>query len=474
MKKLTANTIVAAIGMVWGTAAVAGSITSPANDAAATKYAVEAVVNTTDVTVPAITYTMGVARTTAQDFTVVIKPSSGAAFTAGSCAAAVPVVAGAGAGTANVKRASTTECAYEVDVTTATTTATTLTFTGFVLDSHTLGTSGNSASVTLDIYDLGETARIDNTGTLSRVVATSVTAVNIYANTSDTATTADVNATGGPLTGFVAGGDDTATIAKASIRMDNNSANAKGADGATNFDFTATTGTATVTATGEFGGLKANKYCLDLDNDGTLCEAGEVLTVANGVGTLSAIASANFPAQGATHDRVVSFEADGTTNLGTSRTFVLGGTITPQVGAAHALVDTNSKNSTWWVWTANASELQTPYFSTDSNYLSRFFFQSYNGAAVGYTATCYAESGVTITYGNSKTGNLNSGTTAVNAADICTFSDPVTRGSIRFIINSPIEKIKGTYQAVNKTSFAITLNNLTRPYKTSGNGGLAE
>lgn len=473
MKKLTANTIVAAIGLVWGTAAVAGSISTPANDAAATKYAVEAVVNTTDITLPAVVYTMGVARTTAQDFTVVIKPSAGAAFTAGSCLAAVPVVAGAGAGTANLKRASTTECAYEVDVTTATTTATTLTFTGFVLDSHTLGTSGNSASVTLDIYDLGETARIDNTGTLTRVVAKSVTAINVYANTSDTATTADVNAAGGPLTGFVAGGDDTVSIAKASLRMDNNTAGATAADGTTPFDFTATTGTATVTATGDFGGLKANKFCLDLDNDATLCETGEVLTVASGVGTLAAIASSNFPVQGATHDRVVSFEADGTSNLGTSRTFALGGTITPQVGAAHAVVDTNSKNSTWWVWTANASELQTPYFSTDSQYLSRFFFQSYNGAAVGYTATCYAESGVTITYGAAKTGNLNSGTTAVNAADICTFGD-TTRGSIRFIINSPIEKIKGTYQAVNKTTFAITLNNLTRPYKTSVAGGLAE
>jgi len=468
MKKFTVKATALAIASVCGSAAFAGSITTPVNDAAAVVYAAEALLSTTDLTVPSIVYTMGVARTTAQDFTVILTPSAGATFTTAGCLAALPTIGGAGAATVSQKRSSASECAYEVDVTTAFTTATTLTFANLVFDTHGLNVAGGNASVTVALKDLGETAFIDNSGTLTRKVATSVQAVNIYAAAADTATTADVNATGGPLTGFVAGGAapaDTAIIAKANLTFDNNSANAKAADGTTNFDFAATAGTAAVTLTGTTSGLKTDSFCIDLDADATLCETGEKFTATATAATLTGIASTTFPAQGATATRLVSFEADGTTQLGTSRSFAVSGTITPAVGAAEALADTASKNATWWTWTANASQLMTPYLSTNAQYVTRFSLLNTGSTDVGYSVTCYTENGSTAT--NGATGTLKaSKTTVVAAADACSFSG-APRGAVMFTINAPINTVKGVYNIVDAATGANGFVPLTRPYNAA-------
>ncbi|MBA4344743.1 MAG: hypothetical protein C0423_21590 [Methylibium sp.] len=338
------------------------------------------------------------------------------------------------------------------------------------MDSHTLNVAGNSASITLNLWDLGETARIDNNAAVTRTVATSVQAVNVYAAAADTATSADVNATGGPLTGFVAGGAapaDTASIAKANLTFDNNSANAVGADGATPFDFAATTGTVSLTLTGTTSGLKADSFCIDLDNDASLCEAGEKFTASSGTSTLSSIASSVFPATGNAATRTVTFEADGTTQLGTSRTFAVSGTITPQVGAAESLADTASKNATWWTWTANASQLMTPYLSTNAKYVTRFSLLNTGSAAVGYSVKCYAEGTNVATNGANGTLKAN-GTTIVNAADACSFSDAATpRGAVVFTINAPINTVKGAYNIVDATTGANGFVPMVRPYNSA-------
>ena len=225
MKKFTVKAVASAVGVVCAAVAHAGSISTPATDAAATVYAVEAMTNGTALTLPTIRYTMGVTRTVAQDFTVILTPSAGTSFTVASCTTAIPTLfAGTGVIVASLKRASSSECAYEVDVTTATDTTSILQFAGLGVSTHTLGAAGSNISVTLALKDLGETAFIDNSGTLTRQVARSVQSVNIYAAASDTATVADVNATTGPLTGFVAGGAapvDTATNARANLTFDN-------------------------------------------------------------------------------------------------------------------------------------------------------------------------------------------------------------------------------------------------------------
>lgn len=459
-------------------AANAGTISAPAADSAATVYAAEALTAGTVVTTPSVTYTMGVNRAIGQDFTIIYTPSAGSTFAPASCVGTNFSAAGTGSsGVAfSTKRASASECAIQVSLTSATDTTTTITSSGafqaLTLATHNLNTAGNSVSYTVNLWDLGETARIDNSAALTRVVGTSVNAINVYAAAADTGTVADVNATAGPLMGFVAANGDTATVANAALTIDNNSANAVTADGVTAFDFLTTTGTLSLSvadATKAYAGLAANKFCADFSG-ATACETGEVFTVTTDTGALTSPAAnagaavAAFPARGATATVNVTFQADGTSSLGTSRTFAVSGTVNPQVGAAHAFADTANKNATWWTWSANAIELWSPYFSTAPGWISRFAFMN-TGTAVGYTATCNAESGNTVANGAAVTGTLTAGMTVINAADVCTFSGN-TRGNVRFIINAPAGNIHGAYNLVNATSGSTSISDMTRPFGT--------
>lgn len=466
--------VAAALVSAYG-AANAGSITLPA---AATKYAAEALTAATAVTTPAVTYAMGVNRAIGQDFTMIFKPSAGATLTPANCVAANFNFGGMGATgavfTFSTKRASASECAMQVAVTggiapVGATVTTTNAAAALVLATQPLATAGSSVSYTVGLWDLGETARIDNSTDLTVAVATSVNAVNVYAAAGDTATVADVNGVDGPLKDFLANATapaDTNTVAAANLTFDNNSVNAKIADGTTNFDFTGTAGTTTVVLTDankSFSALAAGKLCLDRNANSTYCEAGEAFAAPVGTSaTLAAITSAAFPVQGTTGARAVSFQADTLTSLGTSRTFAVGGTVTPAVGTPHAFADTASKNSSWWTWSANAIELWSPYFSTNSAWISRFAFQNI-GIAVGYTATCLAETGNVVTNGAAVTGTLNPGMTMINASDICTFSG-ASRGNIRFVINAPAGNIHGTYNLVNAATGSSTVSELTRPF----------
>jgi hypothetical protein len=255
---------------------------------------------------------------------------------------------------------------------------------------------------------------------------------------------------------------DSATQARAHLRFDHNSANLLNPDGVTLYSFT---GTTALTLTGPTYGVATNGFCLNLDNDASMCETGERFTVTSTTATF-ADATAAFGAQGTQVDRDVTFVADGTTQLGTSRTFALTGTITPAlVGTTpNALVDTNGKNATAWVWSANASQLMTPYFTTNSLFLSRYFFLNTGSADVGYSATCYAESGNAISYHAGKTGTLKgSAQTSVNAADVCTFAGN-TRGAVVFTINAPIDTVKGAYQYIDPVSLNSANTPMTRPY----------
>ena len=90
---------------------------------------------------------------------------------------------------------------------------------------------GATESINVGIWDLGETARIDNSDGLVNVVAKSQRAVTLSA-AQDTGTTADVNFNGGnsPLFGFVNQNADTTTVAEAnfSLLSNNSLVNATG------------------------------------------------------------------------------------------------------------------------------------------------------------------------------------------------------------------------------------------------------
>lgn len=457
MKKFTLKALTLATASVCGSAAFAGVITPPT----VVQYAIEALAAppaaaTPIAGIPALVYTMGVSRTTEQDFTIIYKPTAGSTF--GACpAGASVVVAVAGTATVSNKRSSASECAYEVDVTLATTTSTTVTISGLTFASHNLGASaGNTAGVVVGLWDLGETARIDNSGDLTATVAQSGNALTVTA-AADTGTTTDVNDEFGPLFGFVTANDDANAVASASFSVGNNATGAfKLPDGITTWDF-ASHGTAiNTTVAGNFQGLLAGGYLVN-----QFCgPAGPTATVAGGNATF-ALLPANFTCGTGTYTVLNTFTSARTASLGTSRVFGVSAVGDVQTGA-----DRNfAGNASWWTWTANASQLMTPFFNTNVNYITRFFFLNTSTSPVTFSTQCFTEGGNVASNGAGGTLAANA-TTNVAASAACTFPAGTPRGAVIFTINAPIQAVKGTFQQISPTGADGVVTPLVRPYAT--------
>jgi len=462
MKSFTYKALAVAAATVCGSAAIAGS-----QSVTPTNFALEAITNATAVTVPPVTLTMGVTRTVAQDFTVVIKPQAGATFVQASCAAALPTDANF---TASVKRASTSECAYEIDVTevNGTIVGQTVVFTGLQLASHSL-VSGSNASIGTGVWELSEFARIDNSNDLINTVATASQAITLVA-AADAFTTVDVDNANGPLFGFLpdANGaftpldDDTASIARAGFIIRNNPSNLKIADGVTNFDANnaAHMDSVRINLVGDFNGAASVDAAFYNATNVATGIATATVDTANGTATFSMLPG-NFASQSNNGTVVVWFTSALTASLGISRTFGISGVTDPDVGANQALAG----NASWWTWDANAIQLRSAFFNNDTSAgnFTRFFFQNVGSSTAAYTAVCYVDDAAkTITYGTAQTGTLRIGQTTINAADVCTFSAG-QRGAITFTINAPAKNVKGVYQqAIN--GVAAGYLPLERPY----------
>jgi len=484
MKKFPIKSLAVAASFACAGAVLAGSIAG--TDPTATKYAVEALTASTPVTVGSVTYTMGIGRasatgsTAAQDFTILVTPSTGATFDPTSCDAVLPSVTGSGTATISIKRKSATECAYQVAVTAPMTAASTnIVISPLKFATHTLNVAANTAGVTLNLWDANETSRIDNAAALSRTVAVSASSLGMTA-TADTYTVADVNfAVSGvakPLMGFVSGAngagagfiDDTTTVAKAKFSIVNNTVSAQVAAGNGSYSYNGAGGVVAVTVAGNFAGLSGGTVT---KADGTAL--GTVPTVVINSAKTSAtfsIANADVGAAGSTTDYALNLTADGTNSLGTSRSFGVSATAAPTVGAAVTLAG----NTTWWTWSANAIQLMSPYMSTDTGtgVLTRFFFTNSGTTAASYSASCIAETGVTATAGTAATGaSLSPGLTVVKATDLCSFSTGI-RGAVTFTINAPAGNIKGIYN-LGFNGNASSFLPLTRPYGASVTGANA-
>ena len=476
MKNFTYKALAVATIAACGSSAHAGYGAS-----AAPKYAVEGVAATTAVNLSPIYYSMGVSRQTTQPFTIIVRVPQGSAqtltcgaapTTGGSALNATTGVASgsaAGAFTVTVKRASSTDCAYDVNVTAPLAVNDVINFAGVQLSNHSLTTAGDSELLNIALYDTGESARVDNSVDKQVTVATSGRAVSLTA-AADTHTTADVNFNSGnnPLFGFVSGTTGTAgsqqdsantTYANFTLAVDGtNFVNAAGsAVNAANL-----LSNVVVTISGDFTGVKTT-----FGGTGNSSVATSVGATSAVTGTASSavfsISGANMAATGNTNFMVGLVTAQ-TVSLGTSRTFGVSAVVNPSLSGAAA--QSLSGNSSWWTWKANAIQLQSAFFNNDTTNgnLTRFFFQNL-GTAANYSAQCYGEAGVTPTSGSAITGTLAAGTTAINASDICTFSTG-KRGSIVFTINSASSKVKGVYQqAINGAAAAYIP--LERPYGSS-------
>lgn len=473
LQAAVAAAFVAPIGVAMAT----GVISAPA---AATKYAVESLTSTTDITLANIDYTLGVARTNTQDFTVSYTLPTGYVFNA---TPGNPTTSAASTCTLKRGGIGVNEVVYDCDVTAAggeTVGATIRLPTPQVRDVGTtalLGTAGNSISLQVKLTENGETACVDNIGTpttcfLTASVASSQNGVDFATTAGGTAlgvtqdsgnTTINVAATV-PLAGFVVNATapaDTATIAAAAVILhDNVITGAAGAtvepDGATDYSMkVGDSWTYTVTDPTGFLGLTASKFCHDTDNDGTLCETGEVFSVSGNTATLTTTLTVAGAPNAA---RTISYQSDATTAMGTGRTLGVAGSVNVP-GVDHALTG----NSSWWVWASNGTQLQTPWFSNASGWLSRFVLTNTGTVAASYSTTCLAETGNTATLGASATGSIAANSQLVlTASDVCTFSG-ATRGAAVFTVNAPNANVQGTYTLVNATTGSSAVSNMMRP-----------
>lgn len=459
MKNFTYKALAVATAAVCGAGAQAGSVSSTTS-----KYAVEAITASSPITLANVVYTMGVARVVSQPFTIIVREPAGATTTL-VCGSTLPVLAGAGAANITVKRTSATECVWDVNVTTNVAVNDTITFSGLSINGHGLATVGATEKLNVALYDTGETARVDNSNDVTATVATSGRALSLTA-TQDTGTKADVNFNSGnqPLFGFVAANDDTTTNASAnfSIGVDGNFLNASGVAVTANSMLT----NVVVTIAGDFSGLitsfnGAGNSSVNVTTTAPLSTAPAVTVNATAGTAVFTVNAANLTQNGSTNVKV-SLNSAVTQSLGTSRTFGVSAVANPTLAGVGA--QTLAGNSSWWVWGANGIELRSAFFNNDNTNgnLTRFFFQNTGSQQADYSATCQAESGLTVTYGTAKSGKLAVGTTALNAADICTFSAG-KRGSITFTINANIGAVKGVYQqAINGAAAGYIP--LERPY----------
>jgi hypothetical protein len=267
----------------------------------------------------------------------------------------------------------------------------------------------------------------------------------------------------GPLFGFLDQNDDTADTATYSFEINNNSGTTTfmKPDGTTPWNFSVDGTGLDVTVTGNFQGLEEDGYTVSGDL------GSPTATVDGGTATYS-FAPGDFLGGIGNYTVSNSFLSALTASLGTSRTFGVSAMADVQTGADETLA---GGNAAWWVWDANASQLMTPYFTTNAIFLSRFFFLNTGATAVGYTADCYSETGNAITYGAGRSGTLSAnGTTAVNASSVCTFAG-AARGSIIFTISAPINSVKGSYQYIDQVTLNGANTMLVRPY---GQGNTTE
>lgn len=220
-----------------------------------------------------------------------------------------------------------------------------------------------------------------------------VQAIDIVA-ANDTNTKTDVNHANGPLFGFVSGGDDTATIAKASFVVSNN-VPALGAtaavcpDATTAFDMNITTATC-----GAYVSTNALQFKLtDSREFAALAPSGLTLTagtstvpfVTNGdTATVSVTpVAANFAA-GATTNVDVSYTATNTASLGAERLIGFAAKVDGQ-GQAF-----DFSNNQWWSWGNNGTILKFPAINQSAqtaNYVELLNTSSKDASLI--SADCY-------------------------------------------------------------------------------------
>lgn len=437
------------------------------------KYAIEGVTSTSTVTLSPVYYTLGVARQSQQNFTIIYTLPSGVLWNA---TPPVPYFTGAGAGagaSAAVKRggANSNLIAYDISVGSAMVAGTTVlgltsaAGTPLVIKNTGLTTSGNTVTVVVDVWDAGETARIDNSTSLSATIATASQGSNFWNSNSgaagvyaDTHTITDVGATV-PLAGFLANASnalnfsDSATVSRAGVQLLTSPGATYNAayDATGNAYWQGVAGdivTVTVTDSTSFSGLATNG----------MLYAGSAIFYGSGT-TKSFTVAGNHALSNA--NQYIGYTCDATTPLGTSRTLQIAGGLTASAGTS----STWSGSTTWWTWSSNGTQLFAPLFQTTTGFISRFVLTNTGSSAATFTLRVYAETGNTPTLGTTSGSIPATGMTVLDANTVVTgwTTGQAPRGQCVFTINAPSANVQGLYQIVSSSTGALSNYVMKRP-----------
>jgi len=480
MKKFPVkSTAVAASFVCSGVVFAAGLITTSSQNIAAEALAAA---GTTVVTTASANYRMGIDVASGVTFFVKLSPVTGSTLNAGVACTTLPLLRMTGStlqadglvpsasSTISLAAGDATGCSWSIKALPGNTLSFPASATSIAVvpsfATHSLATVGGTAGISINITDING-QQLDNTSALSKTVATSVQSLSMTA-AADTATQADVNfvhptsKAALPLYGFVVAGDDTATVAKANFTITQNPVATAPTGGASyNYGGETNSGIA-MTVTGDFTGLATPVL-----RKGATAVSGVTVAVATDnksatftIPTASIVSSAD-----GLNVFTLDLPSTASQTLGTSRTFGIKGTASPQVGAAVVL----TPNASWWTWSANAIQLMSPTFSLDpaATNISRFIFSN-SGDPATYTSACTGATGVTTTAGTASGGSLIKGQTVLKAMDVCSVGSGMN-ASVVFTINAPAGGIKGVYEKIINGSASAYLP-LSRPYGATNTG----
>jgi hypothetical protein len=372
--------------MLTGNVLAQGTLVAAASRA----FAHELLVADTDLTLDAVTYTMGVDRLPGSNpFVLTLTLSAGTFGT-------IPPDPSANAGdsTATLRAGGIDANFVEYDVTIDPAGSDGLLIGDTFIFSAAQGSAlvvnfpipnavGNSMSITADLKDV--IGPIDTVGDKDDLVAT-IAATTVLISDTDNETVINAVSVIPPRTEFVSAGagpddNDTTTAAKVFITLSNQSAGVLSAAGVANFVLGATD-VVTITITGDFTALDTDGLCFDLDGGDSCAGAvNEIFTIdPAGFATL-AIAGDDIPAgiDGVETEIIFNNTDDGNAPPGIvmePRTFGISVDVNAGAGATQDRSNITSGNNAWWVWTQNGTTFKAPFFTLFPTVEGKFRFQN--------------------------------------------------------------------------------------------------
>jgi hypothetical protein len=217
----------------------------------------------------------------------------------------------------------------------------------------------------------------------------------------------------------------------------------------------------TQTLTGDFGGAAANSSVSTRTNATADCSGAVAVDTASAVTASSAtIAWGTAVAGVLAFQQATCYTVNGTYQMPTS-TYT--STMAPTVLAASAFTLPTYSTNTSATWTRDGVTLESPWTTSTTGYISRFFLRQSTPVDVPFTATVFNANGPVT--GGTLTGILPSGKeTKVDLATLLPADTTSAPGPyyVSFVVNANTASVQGTY-VLTTPSGTVTNTPLIRP-----------